>query len=167
MSIFRDLLSIKSFRENKAEMAVRKQRTVLAEATERQERALRELDDYRDWATQRERELYEDLCRKTVRLREIEDVQLSVGEMRGQEREYVQVQERAAQEQQEQEEELETCKTAHAQASRMKEKFVELARNYAEEEVRALERKEDAEMEEVAELRRDRADWLDYSGEAA
>ncbi len=41
----------------------------------------------------------------------------------------------------------------------MKEKFIELAKVYADDAFREAERKEDAEMEEAAEVRRERVDW--------
>lgn len=167
MTILRDLLAIKTFRENKAEMAVARQRVVLAEATEALEQARAALDDFRDWAQRRERELFDDLCSRTVRLREIQQVHEAVGEMRTQENHHVQQQDTAQEHRDEEKVELDACKQAHAEASRMKEKFVELARSHAQEVLREIERKEDAEMEEVAELRRDRADWAETMEDAA
>jgi len=167
MTILRDLLAIKTFRENKAEMAVHRQRVVLSEAVQAYEQAQAALKDFRDWAQRRERELFDDLCSRTVRLREIQNVHEAVGEMRTQENHHIQEQDKAQEHRDEEQVELEACKQVHADASRMKEKFVELARDHAEVVGREIERKEDAEMEEVAELRRDRADWAEYMEDAA
>lgn len=43
---------------------------------------------------------------------------------------------------------------------------MDLARNYAEAQVRELERKEDLEMEEAASVARDREDWEAHDPEA-
>lgn len=166
MTILRDLLAIKTFRENKAEMAVHRQRVLLAEAVQAHEQAQAALEAFRDWAQRRERELFADLCSRTVRLREIQEVHEAVGEMRTQENHHLQEQDKAQEHRDEEQVELDACKQAHAEASRMKEKFVELARNHAQEALRELERKEDAELEEVAELRRDRIDWAETMEDA-
>ncbi len=162
MSVLSELLAIKSFRENKAEMAVRRQRTTLREAQEALERAVNELEEFRDWATRRERELFADLCARTVRLRDIQSVQENVAEMRGQEQHHVKSHDQAEDRRADEEEALQQAKQAHADASRMKEKFTELVRNHSLEVLRELERKEDAELEEVAETRRDRAEWVEF-----
>lgn len=159
MSIFRELLSIKTFRESKAELAVRKQRGVLAEAVGRHEAAREALEKFISYALAQERSLYDDLCSRVVKLREIENVQLAVVDLRGQERRHEEVVAKADADQRAQAERLEADKKVHSDASRMKQKFVELAQVFSDEHLRELERKEDAEMEEVAETRRDRADW--------
>lgn len=159
MTIFRDLLSIKSFRENKAELAVHKQRTVLLMATEQRDADERTLQTYRDFAIARERALFDDLCTRTVKLRDIEDVQVEVVVMRSQEQAHGKTLEQAENYRETQSEELKNRRDEHATATRMKEKFVELAKAYADEELRGIERKEDGELEEAAEVRRERMDW--------
>ena len=62
-------------------------------------------------------------------------------------------------------EQLATDKSLHKEAARVREKFVEWAQLHSTEIQREFERKEDAEMEEVAETRRDREDW-DESADA-
>jgi len=54
---------------------------------------------------------------------------------------------------------LQQRRDEHRQATRMVEKFVELARLHFAEYMRELERKEDLEMEEAASVARDREDW--------
>lgn len=166
MSVFKELLSIKSFRESKAEMAVRRQRDALAEALHRRDLADRALLDFRDHATRREHAMYADLCSRVVKLRDIETVQRSVVDLREQERRHETSLQQAELDRQKQAEQLALDKQVHADASRMKEKFVELASVYADEQLKELERKEDAELEEVAETRRDRADWDEFHKEA-
>ena len=159
MSVFKELLAIKAFRENKAEMAVRKQRSVLAEATASREAADKALDEFRHWAFTHERSIYDALCQRVVRLRDIEDVQLEVADMRQKDLQHEDHARKAEAERVKQSQQLEADRDMHQAASRMKEKFVELARLHADEQIKEIERKEDAELEEVAETRRDRADW--------
>lgn len=167
MTIFRDLLAIKAFRESKAESAVRRQRQALVEAVDRRLSSARRLEAFRDYATRHEREIYDDLCQRVVVLREIQDVHATVVALRDQERTHQGELEQACDHEHQEEQELESRKQVHAQATRMKEKFMELAQRYAQEELRELERKEDAELEEVAETRRDRREWADPQGEEA
>ncbi|MFD0669019.1 type III secretion system stalk subunit SctO [Ramlibacter sp. MAHUQ-53] len=159
LSMFRELLAIKTFREGKAELAVRKQRLVLARAKAERESAERRLMEFRAHAERQERALFDDLCSAIVLLRDIQDVYTSVAAMRSQERDHSVLLDRAHEEQVREQQELDDCRTTHVQATRMKEKFVELARNHAVAQIREVERKEDAEMEEAAEMRKSRAEW--------
>ena len=78
MSVFRELLAIKAFRESQAEAAVRVQRDALREAREAREAAEALLQRLLREGLEHEMQLYRDLCARIVRLREIEDVQLAV-----------------------------------------------------------------------------------------
>ena len=159
MNVYGELLSIKAFRENKADLAVMRQRGVLAEAQAGRDSALDALTRFRDYARQHEDALYRDLCSRLVRLREIENVQLAVVDLRTGEQQRESQLDAAERLREQEAATLEERKLQRAQATRQKEKFVELAQVHASELVAALERKEDAEMEEASEVRRDRADW--------
>lgn len=159
MTIFKELLAIKRFREEKAELAMRKQRMALLAATEARDGARQRLDDYRAYALRQEQEMYADLCQRLVNLRDIEHVQGSVILLRGQEREHEGSLDQAETFRDSQEQLLADRKADHQQASRMKEKFVQLAQVHAEQALREVERKEDLDLEEAAETRRDREDW--------
>ena len=159
MTIFKELLAIKRFREEKAELAMRKQRMELQAATRARDGARQRLDDYREYARREEQEMYADLCRRLVNLRDIEHVQGCVVMLRGQEREHEGGLDKAESIRESQEHLLEERKADHQAASRMKEKFVQLAQVHAEQQLRELERKEDLDLEEAAETRRDREDW--------
>lgn len=166
MSVFRDLLAIKAFRENQAEGAVRVERQALADARAAREAAEVLLARLLREGLETEHALYRDLCSRIVKLREIENVQLSVAGLR--QREAAQQDAVAAAErvQEAQNQKLDAARAAHQEASRQKSKFVDLARNYAEAQVRELERKEDLEMEEAASVARDREDWEAHDPEA-
>ena len=167
MKAFKELLSIKTFRETKAELAVLKQRRVFLSADEQRDLDAKTLDDFRVYAQAHERALYEDLCRRVVRLRDLEEVQqevvvLQTGE-RKREADLTRSEETRTLEQQH----LDAAREGHHQASRMKQKFVELVQIYSDEAFKLFERNEDAEMEEIAELRRERIDWDESHEEAA
>lgn len=166
MSIFRDLLAIKAFRESQAETAVRVQRDALREAREAREAAEALLERLLREGLAHEMQLYRDLCARIVRLREIEDVQMAVAGLRQREAQQQDAVATAARQQELASQKLDTARAAHQEASRQKSKFVDLSRNYAEAQLRELERKEDLEMEEAASVRRDREDWEAHDPEA-
>jgi len=159
MSIFKDLLAIKTFREEKAELALRKQRMELQAAIRERDGAQQQLEAFRAYARNQEQEMYADLCRRLVNLRDIEHVQGSVVILRGKEQGHAAVLDKAEALRESQESLLDDRKSEHQMASRMKEKFVQLAQVHDEQQLRELERKEDLELEEAAEARRDREDW--------
>jgi type III secretion protein O len=159
MNVYGELLSIKAFRENKADVAVHRQRGVLAEALAGCESALNALNGFLEYARLHEDALYRDLCSRIVRLREIENVQLAVVDLRAGEHQRQSLLEAAERQRDQEVALLEERKQQRTHATRQKEKFVELAQVHASELVAALERKEDAEMEEASEVRRDRAEW--------
>lgn len=167
MTIFRELLSIKDFRESRAELAVRKQRGILVEAIAARDAAEKRLTEFREYALKHERELYADLCRRIVRLRDLENAQLEVVDLRGRERNHEDSLLQSDLARNTEQERLDEAKHVHHEASRMKQRFVELAQIYSDEQLKELERKEDAEMEEVAELRREQDDWDESHEEAA
>jgi type III secretion protein O len=159
VAILNDILAIKEFRENKSEMSVRKQRIVLTEAVTEREAAQERLEQHREFAQRRELELFDELCTRLVVLRDIQDVQATVSELKGQTFEHVKLVESAETTREEETVELDERKAHYREASRLKQKFVELVHVHTLERLHEFERKEDAEMEEVAETRRDRADW--------
>lgn len=167
MSFFKELLSIKTFRESKAELNVGRQCVVHVEAVAAHAEAERTLLSYQDYVYRRERDLYADLCTRVVRQRAIEEVQMAVVFMREQEQARHKAVEQAERDKQAQAQRLADLRVVHKDATKAKEKFVELAQVYADEKVKEFERKEDAELEEVAELRRDRIEWDESHEETA
>ncbi|GAB1387141.1 hypothetical protein MASR1M59_22890 [Melaminivora sp.] len=159
MSVFRELLAIKSFRENQAEGAVRQQRLALAQAQAASQAAQELLERLLREGVEIEQQLYRDLCARLVRLREIESVQQDVAGLRQREAAQQQQLEQAQAEQQRQDDKLLQARAAHQEASRQKSKFVDLAQNWEQLQQRESERREDLEMEEAASVARDREDW--------
>lgn len=159
MSVFDELLAIKRFREGQAEIAVSRQRLRHAEADAARLASEQALADFRDESERRERAMYRDLCSRVVRVREIEDVLQGVADLREGERQREQALEQAAQRLGDEARALAERRDQHQQAVRLTGKFVELASLHLAEHLKALEHKEDMEMEEAASLSRDREDW--------
>ncbi|MGB3275783.1 MAG: type III secretion protein [Castellaniella sp.] len=162
MNVFRELMAIKRFREGQAELAVMRQRQTLAEAERLKGQALEQLEEYRRWSLQRELDMYRDLCSRLVRASEIEDVLEDVAGLREGEHDHETRLEEAGDQARREAEQLAQYREVHREASRMVEKFVQLASLHAAEELRELERKEDLEMEEAASVTRDHEDWLQH-----
>jgi len=162
MNVFDELLAIKRFREGQAELAVARQRKIHAEAEHQRDVASEQLAEYKIWAQREEDGFYRDLCSRMVRVREIEGVLEGVAELRQGERDHQTRVETADQNVAVQAETLVERRLSHRQASRMTEKFVELAQVHLAEHLRELERKEDSEMEEAASVARDRDDWTQH-----
>lgn len=162
MNVFRELMAIKRFREGQAELAVMRQRQTLAEAERLKGQALEQLEEYRRWSLQRELDMYRDLCSRLVRASEIEDVLEDVAGLREGEHDRETRVEEAGDQARREAEQLVQYREAHREASRMVDKFVQLASLHAAEELRELERKEDLEMEEAASVTRDHEDWLQH-----
>ncbi|MGE8658758.1 MAG: type III secretion system stalk subunit SctO [Achromobacter sp.] len=159
MSVFDELLAIKRFREGQAEIAVSRQRLRHAEADAARQASEQALAACREESERRERAMYRDLCSRVVRVREIEDVLQGVAGLREGERQCEQALEQAAQRLRDEAQALAERRAQHQQAVRLTGKFVELASIHLAEHLKALEHKEDMEMEEAASLSRDREDW--------
>ena len=166
MSVFRELLAIKAFRESQAEAAVRVQRHALREAREAREAAEALLQRLLREGLEQEMQLYRDLCARIVRLREIEDVQHAVVGLRQRETAQEDAVQAARGEETRTEQLLTAARDAHKEANRQKTKFIDLSRDYDLGRAREAERKEDLEMEEAASVARDREDWEAHDPEA-
>jgi len=163
MSIFQEMLTIKRFRESQAELAVARERLQHAQAQREREEAEHRLDECRSHAEHTEKALYGELCSRVVRVRDIENVLQDVAAMRQAVQQHEELVGQAQAQVQRAAQMLAESREHHRAASRMTEKFVELARNHLAEQMKALEYKEDMEMEEAASVARDRDDW-DYQG---
>lgn len=159
MKAFHDLLLIKNFRETRAELAVAKQRHVLAMANERRNTDDEALRTFRHQAVVQERGWYADLCRRIVRVRDIEAVHQSVVILRNAERTREEALTQSEQALNLEKKRMDEARESHRLATLTKQKFVELVRVHSDDELKELERQEDAEMEEIAELRRERSEW--------
>ena len=170
MNVFGELLRISEFRESKAETGVARSRVSLAQAHAAETEAAELLERFVAYSEQRERSLYADLCRRVVKMREIEEVQWNVVELRAGERQRAEELDAARKSVVSASDALEQAKEVLRLATRVREKFLELARSHDEERQRDLQRIEDLEMEEVhlaAADREDREEWEESHGELA
>lgn len=161
MKTLAPLVTIKAFRERKAELAVLAQRRVLLQAEGERDDAEQALDTFRREATAREQRLYRELCTRVVHLHEIDHVRAQVSEMRSEETEHEQTLDAAEQRRDQAEHQLDDDRAAHAEARRMHDKFVELAEVFATEARALAECKEEAEIEEASERFAGRQEVID------
>ena len=161
MSIFAELLSIKKFRESQAEVGVQKAHAELIHARRQHDDEQSALDAFRTQARDQELQWYSELCAGPVKLRAISDVRENVAFLREGERKHEASTEQAARTLASATDHSKAARETLRRATTVKDKFVELATSVADEAARELQRKEDAEMEEVSAVRRDRQDWSD------
>lgn len=162
MTVFRELLRIKEFREGKAETEYIRCRQVAAQASAEVEAGRERLHSYRDWAARHEAGLYADLCKRLVRLRDIDDLYAEVYRLRDGERDLEARLHDAENAKQQAVQAMEQAGEALQQATRQRNKFVELASVYSEEARAELERREEAELEE---FRSKDSGWDEDEGE--
>ncbi len=154
MKEFKQLVTVKKMREEKAERTVHAQRRVLQQAVVAREDAQQRLDDYRDFAQAQERRIYDELCTRVVKLRDIEDVHGQVQVLRFREADYRDELDTAETRREQEAQKLEDDKATHKVAVRTRDKFVELDNVFTRERHEQAERTEEAEIEETAGNRR-------------
>lgn len=131
----------------------------MAEANRSVEELEHKLEDFRQWADNHERSLFDDLCSRLVKLREIEELRHAVAELRNRERNLEQGVQDARGKRDQAARALDDAVTVHTDASRQTNKFKELSRVYSEEARLEQERKEDLEMEEFRIMRDEDDEW--------
>jgi type III secretion protein O len=144
------IVDVKELRVERAEEAVQAARIVLEEAGRRVVEREREVEDYRVWRRRKEVQLFDELQTKLVTVREIEDVKIEIGLLRGRETLFEQKIIDAKAERTKSHEALDTCTRAHEAAVKNLQKFKELS-DWLDAEARAYrERMEELELEEQA-----------------
>lgn len=164
MKMLHDLLAIKRFREGQAETAIRRRRQAFQQAQAERTAAEELLARLLAEGALAEQQLYQDLCARVVRLRDIEDVQQSVAALRQREQRQQEALEAAQQALKAAQQQLEQARRVHQEAARQTSKFVDLSRSFAALDALESERREDLEMEEAASVVREREDW--HAGDA-
>lgn len=159
MNMYDEMLSIKRFREQQAEIAVARERQRFVEAQRESEQAQTRLADFRLWAESREQGLYTDLYHRVVQIREIERVLQEVASLRTDEEHHEAAVTRAEENREQAAQALGACRDAHQQTVRMSGKFLELADAHMDSVIRAQNYNEDLEFEEIASLARERFEW--------
>lgn len=150
MNILGDLLRIKEFRQDKAELEVSRARSELERATAALHEAREALEACRADCETRERALYTDLCSRVVRLADLDDVKLAVQLMQGEIHGHEEKVEQAEEARKSATEQLAQARRDYQEATRNREKFFELESQDQAERLLEAGRVEDIEMEEVA-----------------
>ena len=139
---------MKVLREDRASEEQRRCRYALEEAAKLVERAKREREDYRVWRIKREIELFDEIEKQMVKLRDLEDLKTDIGLMRGRESVFEQKIADAEKERQAAQQATTAAEAALAAASRARKKFEELAELLDAEAKAYRERMEELELEE-------------------
>lgn len=150
MNVLKDLLRIKKFREDKAELDLARARQNLAEADSKLKIARKELRDFEIACERKERELFDDLCQRLVLLKDLDAVALEVELMKEQKQAYESRISEAQELRHAASEAVEQAKLIHREAVRMREKFSELLEAFNATLFVEVQRLEDLEMEEVS-----------------
>lgn len=160
-----ELLELKEYREEKAEMRLARSRLVLAEVTRRTDEARTALVEYRRWSAEHEVGLYGALYGQLVRLRQLEHLREDVVILRMREHSLAESLTKVEGERTQADGAVREARTAHEQATRIREKFVQLVEAQSEEIRLEDERREDLELEDLYAIRRDREDWQENDDE--
>jgi type III secretion protein O len=159
MTVLDELLRLKRYREDKAEMLLARRRLELADMRRRAEESQEALDHYRRWSVEHERELYGALYGHTVRPKVLENLRDDVVMLRVKERSLMDEAKRLDADVGQADAAFRDSRAAHQQASRVREKFVQLVLAQSEELRVEAERKEDGELEELYGAPRERDEW--------
>lgn len=162
MTVFNELLAIKRYREQQAEIALQSQRRLLEAIQQKQEQAARALSDYQRYAQETEAALYNDLYKQSVRISAINHVLACVRTMQAHEAALHQDLQAIQNDLNDAQARFADALNQHRKTSRATEKFIELAQIHHDAALQEDERQEDMEMEEVASIRRDQDEWTHH-----
>lgn len=156
MNVLSDLLRIKKFREDKAEMALSTARAHLRAVEAALDGARNVLREHVLACKRKEREMYADLCTRLVLLKDLNNVALDIQLMKEETVKYEEAVTTAEEQRSGAAELVEQAKTEHREAVRMREKFTELVNIVNDERLIEFQRVEDLELEEASSSRHSR-----------
>lgn len=171
MNVIKDLLRIKRYREEKAELALVRARYALLLADQSLAESRVAVSTYQSEFSSKEQQLYRDLCVRLVLLKDINAVTLEVELMKDELNRLTDAVLSAKEARALAADVLEQARLAHREAVRMREKFMEIKRIQDAEVASEIARLEDLEMEEAASNRHaqknDSSRFNDYLSEDA
>jgi type III secretion protein O len=150
MDVLKDLLRIKQFREEQAELVLMRASQKLRDADAALDAARKALFNFQKACIEKERALYSDLCSRLVFIKELDAVAVDILLMKEEATKYEEALDSAETEREAAAELVLQAKLGHREAVRMREKFTELLDFAISEKDFALQRFEDLEMEESA-----------------
>ena len=148
MDIITDLLRIKIFREEKAELAMMRGRNQLVIANNKLDFARNALKIFCDESSRREREMYKGLCSRVVILKEINDVFLEMQLMKEKVSLLQGEVELAVGNRDAASKKFFDLREIYREAVRIREKFNEIKNTFDGEKLEKFQRYEEFEMEE-------------------
>lgn len=144
------LVKVKELREQGAEAALAAARSALDEATQARDAKSLELQQYRQWRSERERELYQTVTGQTVSLQDIEELNSKVASLRDHERDLVDELADCERALEEREAARQQADLACQQAEREVLKMTDLESTLSGSDARQAERKSEIELEEFS-----------------
>lgn len=144
------LVKVKELREQGAEAALAAARSALDEATQARDAKSLELQQYRQWRGERERELYQTVTGQTVSLQDIEELNSKVASLRDHERDLVDELADCERALEEREAARQQADLACQQAEREVLKMTDLESTLSGSDARQAERKSEIELEEFS-----------------
>lgn len=156
MNVLGDLLRIKKFREDKAELALARAKVVLYESEKSLEQAKHTLKEHIHEAKKKEEKLFSDLYIRLVRLKDIDSVALDMTLIKEETLKLEEKLSAAEESRQLAKDAEEEAKESHRDAVRMREKFTELVEINNSEINFEVQRLEDLELEEAGSSRHSR-----------
>lgn len=142
------IVDVKELRVERAEEEMRRCRLELEEAARQVVERKRELEDYREWRVRKEIQLYDEIEERLVSLRDLEDLKIEIGLLRGRETLFIQKIDDAERARVKAHEALDASTRTYEAAQKNLQKFEELA-DWLDAEARAYrERMEELELEE-------------------
>lgn len=147
-NVFAELLHLKIRREQGAERRLILSRLEARNAAENVTKLETRLQEYRDWMVERQDQMFDDICEKTVKVRAIEELRTRILMLRDEEQIIETSIDDARKAHQAALEEVHSCEQRLKEATRQREKFEDLAESYDTELREALAYKEEMEMEE-------------------
>lgn len=153
MDVIKDLLRIKLYREERAELAVSRTHYAFLEADKSLKKASDMLDKFQNEFFQKETEMYQDLCSRIVVLKDIDSVSFEMQLMKDRNNQLLESIEEAKEMRNLAAEEFAHARAVHREAVRLREKFSELKRAQDAEVQMEVARVEDLEIEEAASTR--------------
>ncbi|MEI6985772.1 MAG: YscO family type III secretion system apparatus protein [Rhodospirillaceae bacterium] len=142
------LVQVKAWREAAAADAVRLERARLEQAIRAVEQRREELARYQNWRITREEELFDDICRRLVHVRDIEDLKHEIFQMREQDRVIEDKVKQAEKLRDATAEALDQARVVHKLAVRVVDKYREMHAILITEAKQEADRAEEIELED-------------------
>jgi len=158
--MFDEMLAIKKFRENQAELMLMRQRQQRDNALTKAKEAREKFKQYQEYFQEKEADLYSNLTSRVVRPRDIEYVLLEVAEMRVNQGGYATELSCANDVVAEENEQLRQRRSDHESAMKITKKFTEVVDMYQGVLLQIRARSEDNELEEIAGIQKRNSNYF-------